>query len=80
MLPQRLKAAGVRVWRDTAGLWPGVDWRVKIWDAITHDALVSIACFSSCSGLRAGWLCHAVACRWRPHRSRDRPRVHLLGA
>lgn len=54
MLQQRLKAAGVLVWRDTADLWPGEDWRVKIWDAITHDALLSIAWLSNCGGLRAG--------------------------
>jgi hypothetical protein len=63
MLQQGLKAAGVLVWRDTAGLWPGEDWRVKVRDAITHDALVSIACLSNCSGLRAGWL---VPCRRMP--------------
>jgi WD40 repeat protein len=34
------------VWRDTADLWPGQDWRAKIRQAITEDALVFIACFS----------------------------------
>jgi hypothetical protein len=42
-----LEAAGVRVWRDTADLWPGEDWRSKIKQAITHDALVFLACFST---------------------------------
>lgn len=41
-----LEAAGVRVWRDTADLWPGEDWRIKIKRAITADSLVFVACFS----------------------------------
>lgn len=41
-----LEAAGVPVWRDTADLWPGEDWRQKIRHAITENALVFIACFS----------------------------------
>lgn len=41
-----LETAGIRVWRDTADLWPGEDWRAKIRQAITADALVFIACFS----------------------------------
>jgi hypothetical protein len=45
-LQEALEAAGVRVWRDTADLWPGEDWRMKIRRAITDDALVFIACFS----------------------------------
>jgi hypothetical protein len=45
-LQASLENAGVRVWRDTADLWPGEDWRVKIRRAITDDALVFIACFS----------------------------------
>ena len=52
LLQQALEAAGVRVWRDTAELWPGENWRIKIRDAITHDALVFIACFSSRSVAR----------------------------
>jgi len=40
------------VWRDTAALWPGEDWRRKISRAITDDALVFIACFSSRSVAR----------------------------
>jgi hypothetical protein len=45
-LQQVLESAGVPVWRDTAALWPGEDWRRKIRDAISKDALVFIACFS----------------------------------
>jgi hypothetical protein len=45
-LQRTLEAAGIRVWRDTDDLWPGEDWRAKIRDAITHNALVFIACFS----------------------------------
>jgi hypothetical protein len=48
-----LEAAGISVWRDTADLWPGEDWRAKIRRAITDDALVFIACFSSRSAARA---------------------------
>jgi hypothetical protein len=42
-----LEAAGIRVWRDTADLWPGEDWRTRIRAAISSDALVFLACFSS---------------------------------
>ena len=48
-LQQTLEAAGVPVWRDTADLWPGEDWRTKIRRAITDNALVFIACFSQAS-------------------------------
>ncbi len=41
-----LESAGIRVWRDTADLWPGEDWRAKVLQAITADALVFVACFS----------------------------------
>jgi CheY-like chemotaxis protein len=51
-LQEMLEAAGVRVWRDTADLWPGEDWRIKIQEAITSDALVFIACFSTRSVAR----------------------------
>jgi TIR domain len=44
-----LEAAGIPVWRDTADLWPGEDWRTKIRQAITGNALVFIACFSGAS-------------------------------
>jgi serine/threonine protein kinase len=45
-LQQNLEGAGIPVWRDTADLWPGEDWRAKIRRAITDNALVFIACFS----------------------------------
>lgn len=37
-----LESAGIPVWRDTADLWPGKDWRARIRDAITRYALVFI--------------------------------------
>lgn len=46
LLQRALESARVRVWRDTADLWPGEDWRAKIRHAITNNALVFIACFS----------------------------------
>lgn len=52
-LQRDLQAAGVLVWRDTADLWPGEDWRLKIRRAITDNALVFIACFSAQSTARA---------------------------
>jgi hypothetical protein len=48
-LQRMLQAAGVSVWRDTADLWPGEDWRMEIRHAITNNALVFIACFSQAS-------------------------------
>jgi hypothetical protein len=45
-LQRALESAGVQVWRDKTSLWPGEDWRVKIREAITRNALVFIACFS----------------------------------
>lgn len=45
-LQQLLESVGVRVWRDTAKLWPGEDWRFKIRQAINDNALVFLACFS----------------------------------
>ena len=45
-LQQLLENAGIPVWTDRANLWPGQDWRAKIRDSITGDALVFIACFS----------------------------------
>lgn len=45
-LQQRLEEVGIPVWRDTARLWPGEEWRAMVRDAITRDALVFIACFS----------------------------------
>lgn len=51
-LQRALEDAGIPVWRDKSSLWPGENWRVKIRDAITHDALVFIACFSASSVAR----------------------------
>jgi hypothetical protein len=51
-LQQALEGAGVRVWRDTSDLWPGEDWRARIQEAITRNALVFIACFSQRSAAR----------------------------
>lgn len=45
-LQATLEDAGVRVWRDTAHLWPGQDWRAEIRQAITADMLAFIPCFS----------------------------------
>lgn len=45
-LHRTLGNAGIPVWRDTASLWPGEDWRAKIRRAITDDALAFIVCFS----------------------------------
>ena len=48
-----LQIAGVPIWRDTSDLWPGDDWRVQIRKAITGNALVFLACFSSNSLTRS---------------------------
>ncbi len=48
-LQQLLEGAGLRVWRDTANLWPGQDWRMQIRRAITKDTLIFLACFSKAS-------------------------------
>lgn len=52
-LQRKLEAAGIPVWRDTADLWPGEDWRAKIRRAITDNALVFVACFSRASLARS---------------------------
>jgi hypothetical protein len=41
-----LEQAGIRVWRDTADIWPGQDWRLAVRDAITAGSLAFLACFS----------------------------------
>jgi hypothetical protein len=51
-LQRAFEAAGVRVWRDKDDLWPGDDWPMMISRAITDNALVFIACFSSHSAAR----------------------------
>jgi WD40 repeat protein len=48
-LQRTLQDAGIPVWRDTDDLWPGEDWRAKIRQAITDNALVFIVCFSRAS-------------------------------
>ncbi len=48
-----LRGAGFPVWRDTADLWPGQDWRAVIRRAIADGALVFLACFSSRSVARS---------------------------
>ena len=48
-LQRLLEDAGLQVWRDTANLWPGTDWRLQIRRAITKDALIFLACFSRAS-------------------------------
>jgi hypothetical protein len=45
-LQRILEAAGIRVWRDTADLWPGQDWKMEIRRAIKSNSLAFIACFS----------------------------------
>ena len=52
-LQRILQAAGIPVWRDTADLWPGEDWRARIRGAITSNALVFLACFSRSSLARS---------------------------
>ena len=51
-LQRALQAAGIAVWLDTAQLWPGEDWRIRIKEAISGNALVFLACFSSRSAAR----------------------------
>lgn len=51
-LQHALEAAGVPVWRDTGSLFPGQDWRAVIRHAISDDALVFLACFSTNSEIR----------------------------
>lgn len=52
-LQRILEAAGVKVWRDTADLWPGEDWRARIRQAITKNTLAFVACFSERSEARS---------------------------
>jgi TIR domain len=52
-LQRTLQEAGIPVWRDTADLWPGEDWRARIRGAITSNALVFLACFSNSSLARS---------------------------
>jgi TIR domain len=52
-LQRTLEDAGIFVWRDKSSLWPGDDWRARVQDAITRDARVFIACFSSRGAARS---------------------------
>jgi serine/threonine protein kinase len=47
-----LESNGIPTWRDKDDLWPGQDWRRRIAEAITQDALVFVACFSRRSAAR----------------------------
>jgi hypothetical protein len=51
-LQKLLEANGVPVWRDTARLLPGEDWKKEIRQAIAADTLAFIACFSKNSETR----------------------------
>jgi len=53
-LQHDLEFAGVSVWRDTADIWPGEEWRRSVRKAITNDALAFIVCFSHQSLARSG--------------------------
>ncbi len=46
-LQKVLEAAEFTVWRDTANLWPGDNWKQKIREAIQGGTLVFLACFSA---------------------------------
>ena len=46
-MQRTLEDAGIRIWRDTADLWPGEDWRENVRRAITDNALAFLACFSA---------------------------------
>ncbi len=53
-LQKALESGGLRVWRDTANLWPGQDWREEIRRAIADSAIAFLACFSRANtGARA---------------------------
>jgi hypothetical protein len=47
-----LEDAGIKVWLDTADIWPGQDWRLEIRKAILAGSLVFMACFSENSERR----------------------------
>jgi hypothetical protein len=52
-LQRILRRAGISVWRDTADIWPGQDWRLAIRDAITAGSLAFLACFSAAAERKA---------------------------
>jgi hypothetical protein len=45
-LCQMLVEAGIPVWCETDGLWPGDDWRARMRRAVKEDAIVFRARFS----------------------------------
>jgi hypothetical protein len=51
-LQRALELHGIRVWRDTADLLPGEDWRRAIGRAISEGSVVFLACFSRNSASR----------------------------
>jgi hypothetical protein len=51
-LQRVLEEAGITVWRDTANLWAGQDWKIEVRRAITTGSLAFIACFSENSELK----------------------------
>jgi WD40 repeat protein len=67
-----LTAAGVPVWRDTDSLQFGENWQEKIREAITQNALVFIACFSSHSAARPKSY-QNLELRWAIDEYRSRP-------
>jgi TIR domain len=77
-LQEALEAAGIRVWRDTADLWPGEDWRQKIRRAISDDAMAFVACFSQ-GGLERGRAAQFEELSWAvTELARRRPGVPWL--
>jgi len=72
-LQKILEAAGIRVWRDTAAIWPGQDWKIAIKDAIETGSIAFLACFSENSQRReksyqfAELTLAAEEMRQRPH-------------
>ena len=58
-LSRILREAGIPVWLDTADLWPGDNWRVKVRAAISGDAFAFLACFSRRSVDRSRGFHHA---------------------
>jgi hypothetical protein len=51
-LQKLLEGSGIPVWRDTARVLPGEDWKKEIRQAIAADNLAFIACFSKNSETR----------------------------
>jgi TIR domain len=47
-----LEASGIQVWRDSAQLWPGDDWKIEIRRAIERGSLAFVACLSTSAAAR----------------------------